>query len=312
MIFRPISTFCALAALVVLAGTTSRVEGKETSWGLYQIYWGNERFEAGLKKQIAQLGARPEHVLFFRDMHPKRGFPTAAAEICKRYGATAVISKELWLWGERNGERKDWLGHINSGKTDAYWREWAKDAKAFDSEVILRFGFEMNGDWFGWGQQPEAFQAAWKRVHTIVRNEVGARNVQFMFSPNIEWDQSKKLSAIERYYPGDEFVELLGLDGYNFGDSHSKYHRWQSYDEVFEKSIAKMSQSKKPLILAEIGCADGPRKAAWMKEFLQKVKSDPRVDGFIYFNHFDPNKGEPNWLLDSDAATLKVFQEAIQ
>lgn len=307
MSFRTLQSICLLFVFLGTAGTASAF-----SWGIYQIHWGSERFEAGLKRQIAQLGGQPKHVLFFRDMHPKRGFPSATARICKKYGAVPVISQELWLWQERNAKRSDWLQRINSGQTDDYWRAWAKDAKAFDDEVIIRFGFEMNGDWFGWGQQPEAFIAAWKRVHTIVRDQEGARKVQFMFSPNVEWDAKRRLTAIELYYPGDDYVQLLGLDGYNFGDSHSRWHSWQSYDQIFEKSIAKMSQSKKPLILAEIGCAEGPRKAGWMSDFLQKAKADPRVDGFIYFNHFDPNKGEPNWLLDSDAETLRVFQAAIK
>lgn len=301
-----------LVAWVVIFEDEKKPVKKETTWGFYQIHWGIERFEAGLKKQIDQLGASPKYVLFFRDMHPKRGFPTPAANACKKYGATPVISQELWLWRERHANHSNWLENINSGKTDDYWREWAKNAKAFEADVILRFGFEMNGDWFSWGQQPEAFVAAWRRVYSIVRNDEGAHNVQFMFSPNVEWDETRKLTAIELYYPGDEFVELLGLDGYNFGDSHSKSHRWQTYHEIFEKSIENMGQWKKPLILAEIGCADDPRKAQWMKKFLDAVKADSRVEGFIYFNHFDPNKGEPNWLLNSDPETLQVFKKAMQ
>ena len=312
MLSRFIYPIVALAALVAACEPSSQNIEEKKLWGVYQIHWGAERFKAGLEKQVEQLGGVPEYVLFFRDMHLNRGFPTATAEVCKQIGATPVISQELWLWGERNGERTDWLGRINSGQTDDYWKEWAKNAKAFDANIILRFGFEMNGDWFGWGQQPEAFKTAWKRVHRIVRDEVGATNVQFMFSPNVEWNKKQKLATIEPYYPGDKFVELLGLDGYNFGDSHSKSHSWQSYDEVFGKSIAIMSKWKKPLILAEIGCSDGPRKAEWMKDFLEKVGSDSRVKAFIYFNHFDPKKGEPNWLLSSDPKTLEVFREAIK
>ena len=282
------------------------------SWGVYQIHWGVKRFEAGLISQIKQLGAEPDYVLFFRDLHPGRGFPTQTVKVCKKYGATPVISQELWKWSERKAKNNTWLKRINAGETDSFWRKWGEDAKAFDSAVVFRFGFEMNGDWFGWGQQPEEFIKAWQRVHRIIREEVGARKVQFMFSPNVEWDSNKEKCAIELYYPGDEFVDLLALDGYNFGDKHSKSHSWESYKTVFEKSIQKMSKSKKPLFLAEIGCADGPLKATWMKDFLHSIQRDDRVNGFIYFNHFDPNKGEPNWLLDSDPKTLKVFQEFFQ
>ena len=311
MILRNLYLICAIFSLITASEATLLDSEKATAWGVYQIHWGAERFEAGLKKQIEVLGAVPDYVLFFRDMHSNRGFPTGAAEVCKRYG-TAIISKELWLWGERNGERTDWLKRINSGQTDEYWRQWARNAKAFEADVILRFGFEMNGNWFGWGQQPESFISAWRRVYSIIRNDAGAQNVKFMFSPNVEWDKTRKLAAIELYYPGDEFVDLLGLDGYNFGDSHSKEHSWQSYGEIFGKSIEKMGKWKKPLIISEIGCAEGPRKAQWMTDFLKSVSSDSRVEGFVYFNHFDPNKGEPNWLLNSDPKTLRIFKEAIE
>jgi hypothetical protein len=303
-----LSTIYIFLVLTVASETIGQMTEEKTTWGVYQIHRGAERFEAGLKTQITQLGAVPKHVLFFRDMHPERGFPTATVEVCRQYGVTPIISKELWQWSERKAERSDWLERINSGKTDDYWREWAKAAKSFESEIILRFGFEMNGDWFGWGQQPEAFIAAWRRVYTIIRDDIGARNVQFMFSPNIEWDTTRQLTAIELYYPGDEFVERLGLDGYNFGDFHSEWHQWQTYEAIFEKSIQKMSQWKKPLMLAEIGCADGPRKAKWVEAFLKSVRSDPRVEGFIYFNHFDPRKGEPNWRLNSDPEALEIFR----
>lgn len=311
------SRFFHLLLLLLIAWAPSSLSAETTkpssttSWGVYQIHWGVERFESGLVSQIKQLGAVPDYVLFFRDMHPGRGFPTKTVEVCKKHGSIPVISQEIWKWSERRSTNKNWLGRINAGDTDEFWKKWARAAKAFDSEVIFRFGFEMNGDWFAWGQQPKEFIKAWQRVHKIMREE-GATKVKFMFSPNVEWDTNNPKSAIELYYPGDEFVDLLALDGYNFGDKHSKWHSWSSYKAVFEKGIQKMSKVNKPLILAEIGCADGPAKSKWVKTFLNSVRKDDRVSGFIYFNHFDPNKGEPNWLLDSDPKTLKVFQEFLR
>ena len=314
MIFQSLCSVYVWSALAIVSGTSLSIAEEETSWGIYQAYWGNDHFEESLQKEIGRLGSTPKHVLFFRDMNPEESFPMAAAKVCQKYGATPVISQELWIRdeGRENPEKSNWLARINSGQTDAYWQEWAKNAKAFQDDVILRFGFEMNGGWFAWGQQPEAFKAAWKRVYALVRDEGGARNVQFMFAPNIEFDDEEKLVEIELYYPGDEFVELLGLDGYNFGDSSKEGESWQTYEEVFEKSIAKISQAEKPLILSEIGCADGPRKPEWMKDFLEKVNSDPRVQGYIYYNHYDPKKERQNWLLDSDPETFEIFKEAVQ
>lgn len=288
------------------------LSASQKTWGVYQIYWNPAQFEDGLDQQIAQFDATPDYVLFFRDIHPGRGFPTAPVEICHNRDITPVISVEFWHWGKADENGRPWLDVVNSGELDAYWRKWAQDAKVVDGPVIMRLGFEMNGDWFAWGQQPKAFIAAWQRIYRIVRNEVGADNVQFMFSPNVLWDASKPLQAIELYYPGDDYVDLLGLDGYNFGDHHSKWHRWTSYEAIYEASIAFMAQSDKPLFIAEIGCADGPRKAEWMAQFLTSFKEDKRLHGFIYYNYADGKNNEPNWRLDSDPESERIFKEAVR
>ena len=145
-----------LSLIALLPSTLAAKPPKlKKPWGVYQIHWGVERFESGLVSQIKQLGAVPDYVLFFRDMHPGRGFPTKTVEVCKKHGSIPVISQEIWKWSERKSTNKNWLGRINAGETDEFWKKWARAAKAFDSEVIFRSGFEMNGDWFAWGQQPK-------------------------------------------------------------------------------------------------------------------------------------------------------------
>jgi hypothetical protein len=279
-----LSSFFALAclfSLLELHPAEGAADGQRKQWGVYQIHRGAENFERGIREQSELLGAVPEYVLFFQDLSFRHGFPLDSAMACYALGATPVISQELWRWQHRHSNDDTWLWRISRGDFDAQWRDWARDAKLFEHRVILRFGFEMNGDWFDWGQQPEAFILAWRHVHQIVREEMEATNVEFMFSPNVEWDPSRPLTQIKRYYPGQDYVQMLGLDGYNFGDAYSQWHRWQSYAEVFEDSIEIMAQWPQPLFLAEIGSADGPRKANWLRDFLDVVHKDPRVCGFI-------------------------------
>ena len=38
---------------------------------------------------------------------------------------------------------------------------------------------------------------------------------------------------MHRYYPGDAYVEWIGVDGYNFGDDHDQWHKWSSFEAVF-------------------------------------------------------------------------------
>ena len=110
------------------------------------------------------------------------------------------------------------------------------------------------------------------------------------------------------YYPGDDVVDWVALDGYNFGDNHSEWHRWQSFDAVFGPSIAAMAAYDKPLMLAEIGSADDPRKAQWLDDCLRRIEEDQRVQAAVFFHYDKRREHEHNWRLDSDPESLRVFR----
>lgn len=291
------------AALGFGMGTRAR---PATEWGVYQIYRGHERFEKNLDLQLAELGGKPSYAMFFRDLNQRRSFPKEAVRICRERNLVPVISLELLEW-RRRGREENYLARIVSGELDDFFRQWARGAAAEGGRVILRFGFEMNGDWFTWGKQPKLFKQAWVRARSIFLAEKAA-NVQWMFSPNILYGKLTFEKDILPYYPGREQVDLLGLDGYNFGDDHDQWHQWQSYEEVFAASIAAMNRLRQPLFLAEIGCAHDKRKAAWMKDFLANVSKDRRVVGFVYFNLNKQRGREPDWRISSDSESLRVFK----
>ena len=218
--------------------------------------------------------------------------------------STPIISLELSTWGR---ERPGYLQDIVAGKYDNFFTQWGRDAAEWDKPILLRFGFEMNGDWFHWGQQPEAFIAAWRHAHDLMA-QAGADKVQWTFNPNVLYGAMTADDDIHAYYPGDAYVDMVALDGYNFGDNHSEWHSWQSYHEVFESSIQAMTRYDKPLILTEVGCADDPRKAAWLADCLQRVQNDSRVDGIVFFHYDKRSENEHNWRIDSDPESLNVFK----
>lgn len=293
----------------VQADLIERLES-EKLWGVYQIHGYPPRFRDALLKQIDDLGSAPDFVMFFRDLPDRRGFPTESAKFIRDQGSIPVLSLELHHWSRFREDKVNWLSEIIAGTLDDAFRSWAEDAKAFESPVLLRFGFEMNGDWFTWGNQPDLFIKAWRHAHSIVDN-VGADNVYWVFSPNVEWDQNKPNSRIKLYYPGDDFVDIVSLDGYNFGDHSKPWHSWKTFKEVFGDSIDIISRYPKPLILGEIGCADDERKAVWVQNFLKHFMSDPRIRGFIYYNFADGKNDEPDWRLNTDPQTQQIFREFV-
>ena len=305
---RPSAVLLSLA-LALLATGSVFAEGlkptqRKLQWGIYQDIWGENRYKRDLEQVARNLEATPSIVLVFRDL--KRGVPKKV--ITSQLETTFIISLELHEWGRKNGT---YLEQITGGEYDAFFRTWAKDAAATGRPIWLRFGFEMSGQWFSWSGKPELFRQAWIRVHKIFQ-EQKATNVKWMFAPNVLYGSQTFTKNILPYYPGDAYVDLLGLDGYNFGDNHSKHHRWETYAEIFEASIAGMKTFPKPLWISEIGCADGPKKSLWLADFLERAEKDGRVEGFVYFNYDKRSEGEPNWALDSDPGTLKVFKDWVK
>ena len=94
-------------------------------------------------------------------------------------------------------------------------------------DAVLRLGWEFNGDWYPWAAAkcPDCFVAYWRRVVTAMRAVPGAR---FRFDWNANLGSSPL--APERVYPGDAFVDIIGLDVYNQSwdpDSVDARSRWQ-------------------------------------------------------------------------------------
>lgn len=79
--------------------------------------------------------------------------------------------------------------------------------------VIWRPFHEMNGAWFWWHQQTQAdFRDLWINMFDYFTNTRGLNNLLWGYSPNIAWD--KWAQRPDFYYPGAEYVDVVGLDVY--------------------------------------------------------------------------------------------------
>jgi len=201
------------------------------------------------------------------------------------------------------------LRNIYNGTYDAYLRKWAQDAKNWGHPFFLRFAQEMNGNWYPWdeqvnGNQPGDFVKAWRHVHDIfVAN--GATNVSWVWSPNVE--SSNTTTPLAELYPGDSYVDWVGMDGYNFG-----YGEWQTFTQLFHQTYTDLQQiaPTKPIMVAEMGSAEqGGSKASWITDAytLQIPTFFPKIKAVIWFNK---NK-ERDWRIESSASAQQAFAQAI-
>lgn len=100
-----------------------------------------------------------------------------------------------------------------AGQFDELFRAFATTLVSTGySEAVVRIGWEFNGDWYVWAasKDPQSWIAYWRRIVTIMRSVPGAK-FKFDWCPGNGWTAF----LAENAYPGDEYVDIIGLDQYN-------------------------------------------------------------------------------------------------
>jgi hypothetical protein len=109
-----------------------------------------------------------------------------------------------------------------------------------------------------------------------------------------------------QYYPGDRWVDWVGLDGFNWGGSIG----WRPFSEIFGGSYEELARStSKPIVIAETGSGQtGGDKAAWVTSALsQELPYFERVRAVVWYNAFDRS----DFRIDSSPSALQAFRRGI-
>lgn len=141
-------------------------------------------------------------------------------------------------------EMPDGLGIVTPSVAQSLARQLAR-WNAEGVGIFLRFGQEMNGSWYPWGQQPALYVAKFRLVATYVHRL--ALGTVMVWSPNtgdgypfaggeysvkpgtpafkeMDTNGAAQLSMYDDpygpYYPGDAYVDWVGLSNYDFGDTY--------------------------------------------------------------------------------------------
>jgi hypothetical protein len=237
-------------------------------------------------------------------------FDRRLADGVRSRGAIPLITWEPWADGALGPEQPAYgLARFLHGDFDGYIRHWAEGARNWGGPLLLRFAPEMNADWNSWsaatnGNSAAEYVAVWRHLHALF-DQIGARNVEWVWSPNVSYSGSTPLRSL---YPGDRFVDWVGIDGYNWGTSR-RGTRWRTFDEVFAPTIRSVRRfTRKPLLLAEVASAErGGNKARWISEFFASLPRYPGILGFVWFDY----DKEADWRLDSSAAARAAFSAGI-
>lgn len=297
-------THCYIGAtmdgdLGILEGEAARADAPYNGSG--QLTW--DRFEAHAGKRVAVVGYSDPWKVAGEGGILWDGFGTSSANA---YGRKAISLKAM---GSPNSTI---LEDVNAGTYDASITLWAEEAAKFKHPIFVRPWWEMNfsGATWNWsGKTPSVYIEAWKRLHDKIKAK--AKNVSMCWVPNI----LPGALDFEQYYPGDEYVDWVGFNGYS-GTNPLKSPGWRAPDLNFIPTYERMREvtSTKPMIITEVGCSEfGGNKAEWITElFTRVIPAMPAVKAVMWFNwNITAGEGRLDWPIESSKAAEEAFRGAI-
>lgn len=223
--------------------------------------------------------------------------------------------------------------HQADGETrtlDEHIESWAEGicelAMVSEQPVLMRPMHEMNGGWFTWGisyrghdgaypNSDESFQEAWIKIHDTFRDHCSQEHVKFLWTMNHA--STGEGTTYMGAYPGDKYVDYVGMDGYNWG-GHTPWG-WSTFDDLFgDVYCAITAQTDVPVLLPEWGSAEkGGDKAEWLRGSFDRIRSGEygQIVGSMYF-HVDKHERESDsyveWGVDSSDEALAAYKTSLQ
>ena len=302
----------------ILAGTTADTLGIATGVHLRP----SDTYGRDLHAFNTQVGKNSAILMYFTDFF--YGFDSYLYEKITQQvppGEMPVLMLTVLPTSGRQdkGCDKNYDGFIGydallSGKCDNFIRKFATSiAQKANTRFLIRFAHEMNlSDSSYWpshsGKSPDAYVQLYRhfyQVFTAAQDAAGGRNAEFVWSPNYFSHPAESWNYYDHYYPGDSYVDWIGLSGYNWYPYNSQPNR--SFKQLFgdlDGTDAYYSDAgfhpgilydlscryAKPIILAEFGAAHNAdtvqQKKDWITDAYNRLPTHPFVRAVVWFNDY--------------------------
>ena len=201
---------------------------------------------------------------------------------------------------------------IASGKHDAYIKRWAQGAKEYGKVVYVRYMHEFIAAPYptsfmldSTGNSPVNYIKAFRRITDIFR-QAGATNVINIWCVG----ESNGGPGMAAFFPGDEYVDWLGIDAYNRPPNYTA-----PFENIFKGPYNRMvAMSKRPIMICEVAAVEAPEdenaKVNWLNNMMYKgiPEKMPRIRAVVFFNSpGNPTKGY-TYKFDSSPQSFKAIQ----
>lgn len=208
--------------------------------------------------------------------------------------------------GSHHSEYKKILRNIAS---------FANGTKGSDGKLvpmIFRPFHEFDGDWFWWGRvycTSEEFKELWRFTVGFLRDSLNVHNFIYAFSPDNRFNSEEVY--LERY-PGDEWVDMLGMDNYGDFGRNGRYRPEAALKKLQIVSACALKKGKLAA-LTETGLESIPRADWWTEVLLKTLKKNNLRLSYVLVWRNDINSPTHYYApfpgQTSEADFLKFYQD---
>jgi hypothetical protein len=207
------------------------------------------------------------------------------------------------------------FGSIVSGDHDWVYRKVARDlVMEGHGRSVVRIGWEANGNWFPWGATAKTaaqYVRAYRHIVGVLKSVAPHLVIDFDISCGVPLrGQNDRLAALTELYPGDDVVDLVGCDTYDWHNTKAQNEvSWRAAmrpdDEVGIADVADFARAHgKGLSIPEWGLAsrvdgglgDNPFYISKMRSFFEA-----NADVLVLESYFsEPETSLKNSIWDPD------------
>lgn len=216
------------------------------------------------------------------------------------------------------------LAGVAAGSHDDVFRTIASLLVRYERpRTIVRVGWEANGSWFPWNATAETantYKQAFRRVVQVMRGVAPDLIFDFDIGCGVSLrGQTHKLDALTLLYPGDDVVDIIGCDTYDW--HHTKSHDEQSWqltqrptDAPGIADVAEFARARgKGLSFpewglaspAESGVGDNPFFIRKMREFMEANADVMVLES--YFSEPSTSLANSIWSPDQNPRSSETY-----
>lgn len=226
------------------------------------------------------------------------------------------IFPQVHFQSTQNGVQAFFWQDVADGKHDQWFTDMAKKLHSdfsgrafsftFDGEPEVRVERAGTGNWIQKDPRntPAAYAAAFRRIVTLMRPHAPAMDSRWWIAGH------KRDASMDAYYPGDEYVDSIGVDPYIWGYDSPATGPVDKWGPVVEFVRARYKKGA-PVGISETGFArshgDDAQAAFWAK--VPDAVKQLDLSWVVLFNRGDFKMDD---LPKGRAALVKAFNEISQ